>query len=127
MYIAFSVSAYSRGAQTLGKLGRWCVTMGAIEMSSQLHVVGTYVYMYMCRCANVLILQHASICDFDGQNSSFILFTLPLPFPLPGAYLGHILGGSQQHAETVIGLFMDARVSTPGRGVWGHYVLRTVF
>ena len=50
MYIAFSVSAYSRCAQSLGMLGRWCVTMGAIKMSSQLHVVHIYVHVQVCKC-----------------------------------------------------------------------------
>ena len=56
MYIAFSVSAYSRCVymrcavtRNVGSLV--CVTMG---MSSQLHVVGTYIQLYVhvqvCKC-----------------------------------------------------------------------------
>ena len=51
MCIAFSVSAYSRCVymrcavtRNVGSLV--CVTMGAIKMSSQLHVVGTYIQLY---------------------------------------------------------------------------------
>ena len=49
MYIAFSVSAYSRGEQTLGMLGRWCVLQW--EPSKCLHNCMLLVHMYICTCA----------------------------------------------------------------------------